>query len=61
MDVVFTYLLPILLVVNVPARTMVKLIEPRMIGFIILVTIVSLWASRLFFQRALRSYRSASS
>lgn len=61
MDIVFTYILPILLVVNVPARTMVKLMEPRMIFFILVVTAVSLWASRRFFQRALRSYRSASS
>lgn len=60
-DIVFTYLLPILLVVNVPARTMVKLMDPGMIGFILVVTVVSLWASRRFFQRALRSYRSASS
>lgn len=61
MDVVFTYILPILLVVNVPARTMVRLLEPKMIGFIIIMTIVSLCVSRWFFRRALRSYRSASS
>ena len=61
LDVVFTYILPILLVVNVPSRVMVKLLEPRMIAFIAIVTIVSLQVSRMFFQRALRSYRSASS
>jgi len=61
MDVVFTFILPILLVVNVPARTMVKALDPRMIGFMLIVTIVSLKLSRMFFLHALRSYRSASS
>ena len=61
MDFIFTYILPILLVVNVPARTMVKLLEPRMILFLIFMTAGSLTVSRRFFQRALRSYRSASS
>lgn len=61
MDFIFTYILPILLVVNVPARTMVKLLEPRMILFLIVMTAGSLTVSRRFFQRALRSYRSASS
>jgi ABC-type uncharacterized transport system permease subunit len=40
---------------------MVKTIEPKMVGFIMVVTVASLAASRWFFQRALRSYRSASS
>lgn len=57
----FTYVLPILLVVNVPANTLVKTLEPRMIAFTIGATAVVFWASRRFFYRALRSYRSASS
>jgi ABC-2 type transport system permease protein len=57
----FTYIIPILLVVNVPARVMVKVLDPGMIGFTLLATVAGFWASRLFFQRALRSYRSASS
>jgi ABC-2 type transport system permease protein len=57
----FTYILPILLVVNVPANTMVRALEPRMIGFTLVATAASVWASRRFFQWALRSYRSASS
>lgn len=61
LDLVFTYILPILLVVNVPSRVMVKTIEPKMVCFIMVVTVASLAASRWFFQRALRSYRSASS
>lgn len=61
LDLVFTYVLPILLVVNVPARTMVKVLDGRMIAFVGLVTVASLSLSRRFFQKALRSYRSASS
>jgi ABC-2 type transport system permease protein len=58
---VFTFVLPILLVVNVPARAMVRVLEPRMVVFTVLATAASFWASRRFFQHALRSYRSASS
>lgn len=59
--VLFTFVLPILLVVNVPARAMVKALSPQMLAFTLIATVVSLWASRWFFKRALRSYRSASS
>ncbi len=58
---VFTFLLPILLVANVPANAMVRTFDPSMIGFTVMATVVLLWASRRFFQHALRSYRSASS
>ena len=58
---VFTFLLPILLVVNVPSNVMVKLIDPGMVGFTMFATVAMLWASRRFFHHALRSYRSASS
>jgi ABC-2 type transport system permease protein len=58
---VFTFILPILLVANVPARVMVRAFDPGMIGFTIFATVVSLWASRRFFRHALQSYRSASS
>jgi ABC-2 type transport system permease protein len=57
----FTFFLPILLVVNVPANAMVRALEPGMVAFTLVATVVLLWASRRFFQRALRSYRSASS
>lgn len=57
----FTYVLPILLVVNVPARVMVKTLDPAMVAFTLVATIGVLAASRWFFRRALRSYRSASS
>jgi ABC-2 type transport system permease protein len=57
----FTYFIPILLVINVPARIMVKALDPTMIWFTFFVTIILLVASRGFFRYALRRYRSASS
>ena len=58
---VFTYALPILLVVNMPAASMVKSLDPPLMAFVLAATVVMLWASRTFFRHALRSYRSASS
>lgn len=57
----FTFILPILLVANVPSNVMVRAFDWRMVGFTVFATAVSLWASRRFFHHALRSYRSASS
>jgi ABC-2 type transport system permease protein len=57
----FTYMVPMLLVVNVPAQTMVKLFDPTTAGLMLVATVVMLWLSRRFFKRALQSYRSASS
>ncbi len=57
----FTYILPILVVVNVPANVMVRVLDPWMIGLIMVAAVLLLWVSRRFFQYALRSYRSASS
>jgi ABC-2 type transport system permease protein len=59
--VFFTFVLPILVVVNVPANAMVRALDPRMVGFTLAATAVLVWTSRRFFQHALRSYRSASS
>jgi ABC-2 type transport system permease protein len=61
LGLIFTFVVPILLVVNVPADVMVRSLESWMIGFTLLATALLLWASRRFFQHALRSYRSASS
>jgi ABC-2 type transport system permease protein len=58
---IFTFVLPILLMVNVPAHTMVKVFDPSIIGFTLLATAVLLFSSRRFFHAALRRYRSASS
>ncbi len=57
----FTYAVPILLVANVPAQTMVKSLDWRILAYTVAATVVLLWISRRFFQKALRSYRSASS
>jgi ABC-2 type transport system permease protein len=57
----FTYFLPILIVVNVPANAMVRALDRGSVALTLVATVVLLWLSRRFFQRALRSYRSASS
>jgi ABC-2 type transport system permease protein len=58
---IFTFLIPILIAVNVPSNAMVRRLEPGMVALTVFVTIALLWLSRRFFQMALRSYRSASS
>jgi ABC-2 type transport system permease protein len=57
----FTFVIPVMLVINVPARTMVKVLEPGFAAFTVLATVVMLYVSRKFFRYALRCYRSASS
>jgi len=63
----FTYFLPVLVAVNVPARLLVRpfhLDSPQawfLPGFAVIATIGSLVASRWVFKRSLLSYRSASS
>jgi viologen exporter family transport system permease protein len=62
--VICTFVFPILLVVNVPARMLAKPLRPEyayLALFAIAATVISLVASRWVFQRALLSYRSASS
>jgi ABC-2 type transport system permease protein len=60
--VVFTYAIPILLVVNVPANLIARnLLDPHLVGLMVVTTVVLLVVSRRFFQYALRRYRSASS
>ncbi len=61
---VFTFVIPVLIVVNVPARMLVWPLDAKqwpLAGFAILATAACLAASRRAFQLALRSYRSASS
>ncbi|MFL5342011.1 MAG: ABC transporter permease [Gemmataceae bacterium] len=58
---VFTFLIPVMLVVNVPAGVMVQTFDWRNVLFIIAATAAMLAFSRWFFRRALRRYRSASS
>ena len=59
----FTYIIPILLVVTVPARVLVqKALVPSWLTLVAVgVTIAGLFISRAIFQWSLRSYRSASS
>ena len=63
----FTFIIPVLIVINVPARLLAKPLQPwnssssQLAAFAIVATLGSLLASRLIFQRALASYRSASS
>lgn len=63
----FTFIIPVLVVVNVPARMLVRPLHPELFGewllpaFAILATLLSLALSRWVFHRALVSYRSASS
>jgi ABC-2 type transport system permease protein len=57
----FTFVVPVLLVVSVPAGTMVKVLEPGFVALTLAAGVVLLVVSRWFFRYALRSYRSASS
>jgi len=60
--VAFSYLLPILLVVTVPAKIIVgKPFEPHWMVWMLVATVVALVISRRVFHLALASYRSASS
>lgn len=64
---IFTFAVPVLVVVNVPARLLAKPLDPRawwewpLAGFALLATLGSLLFSRWVFTTALGSYRSASS
>jgi len=57
----FSFVIPIMLVTNVPAQVMMRAIEPKLVAYAAAATGVVLWASRRFFKFALERYRSASS
>jgi len=60
----FTFIIPVLVVVNVPAQLLAKPLEAQswpLAVFALFAAVASLWASRLIFRRAMLSYRSASS
>jgi len=67
LQMIFTFAIPILIVVNVPARILAQPIgvdsqdQWILSGYMILATTGSLMASRWVFRQSLRSYRSASS
>ena len=62
-----TFVIPVLIVVNVPARIIARPIDPQghtvwpLAAFALVATAGSLAISRWIFTSALRSYRSASS
>src|SRR5262249_32108544 len=53
----FTFLIPVMLVVSVPAETMVRTLSPGFALFMAATAITLLWLSRRFFRAALRRYR----
>lgn len=57
----FTFIVPVVLAVNVPASSMVKIFEPKLLIWLMISSAVLLVVSRWVFRRALQSYRSASS
>ncbi len=57
----FSFVIPVLLVVYVPARALLQAVEPGFAAVTAVATVVLLWLARRFFRRALQSYRSASS
>jgi len=61
---VFTWVVPVLVAINVPARLLAWPLQDQnwpLVGFALVATAGSVVASRWIFQRALLSYRSASS
>ena len=65
--IAFTFFIPVLLVVNIPARILARPLsgmsgeDVQLAVYALLATVLCLLVSRLIFKRALRSYRSASS
>lgn len=58
----FWYMVPVLVVLNVPASVIVtRFFDPWGVVLMLGATVVMLWVSRRFFLYALRAYRSASS
>ncbi len=57
----FTFAVPVLLVISVPADVMVRVIDPRFVMFMFAATLVLVFVSRKVFRLAMSRYRSASS
>ena len=57
----FSFIVPIMLVTNVPASLMVKTLDPWLACYAVASTVVVIWVSRRAFRAALKRYRSASS
>ena len=64
LQTVFTFIIPVLLVINVPARMMAKPLSAEyasLATFALLATLLCLVVSRWIFKRSIEAYRSASS
>jgi len=59
--VIFSFAIPIMLVTNVPAQVMVRVIDPVLVAYTFAATVAVIVLSRWFFRQALMKYRSASS
>jgi ABC-2 type transport system permease protein len=60
----FTFIIPLLVVVNVPARLLAKPLDVQnwpLAVFAVVAALAALWVSRTIFGRAMLAYRSASS
>jgi ABC-2 type transport system permease protein len=58
----FSFVVPIMLVTNVPAQVMVKALEPWWLAWYALgAAVIIAWLSRRVFRASLQRYRSASS
>jgi ABC-2 type transport system permease protein len=60
----FSFVIPVLIAINVPARLLAKPLDPRnwpLALFAVFATFLSLLVSRWIFSRSLLAYRSASS
>jgi ABC-2 type transport system permease protein len=58
---IFSFVVPIMLVTNVPASVMVKVLDPVLAVYTAVATVLVLLVSRWGFRQALQRYRSASS
>jgi len=58
---VFVFIIPILMVSNLPANVMVRTFEPWMVVYLLVIGVVLVWLSTVACRFALKWYRSASS
>jgi ABC-2 type transport system permease protein len=59
--IIFTFILPVSLISTVPARSLLGVLEPGMIGYAIVASVATVLFSRWFWQFSLSRYTSASS
>jgi ABC-2 type transport system permease protein len=57
----FFFVVPIMMVTNVPARVMVKTLDPWIAAYAVAASVLVILASRVVFRWAMQRYRSASS